>query len=1117
MPRHSGLYRRIVGAVLTYLALSLSAPPLHRASSAPSDRVELRLRAGAFDPLHETPARLLRAQPEVLRSEAAPDHLVLIQFTGPPRPEWLATLRTEDHAALFDYVPQHAYLGRLAPQARLAVIARPFVRTVIPYLPAFRLSPGLIPTITGRAGADDAADGNAGTGRIRLLIKAAPDHDPATLEQAIAGAAPGAISMGGGHPPGAQTIVIEIDRAALAAAVPRLASLPEVFWVEERLPLATHNSEMKWVLQTGAPAATRLFSLGLTGDGQIIGQSDSGLDVAHCFFDDPLETVTFELIDPDNPPVVPVTNPAHRKVLGYQYHSGSDQLDLDGHGTHVAGTALGDDLTNPAGGTDPGLDPFDGMAPAARLLFQDVDSQGGFLDIPVNLYGFLQGAYTAGARVHTNSWGAATDTYTEDSSQVDRFMWDHPDILFLFSNGNNGPDPGTVGAPASAKNVVAVGMVETPASGDSNNLVTDSSNGPTSDGRMRPVVVNVGGFPIQSAEAGTACGLVGFYGTSMATPGVAGGAALLRQYLVDGWYPHGYAGSGPQLVPSAALLKAFIVNSAVNISGNNVDGPIPDNSQGWGRVRLDDAAFFAGDDRRLLLLHDDDLASTADGFPVGAATPDSFSLFNCRTDLPIKITLAWTEPSVASTSGQAWVNDLDLEVEAPDGAFYRGNVFSNGVSTTGGSPDDRNNVEQVLLTGNAVQSGTYTVRVVPSDVAVGAQPYALLATGDVSTSPLPALTISSTTRADSCDADAYLDDNERMEIIYTVRNDGCGDASPFAALLTSTTSLPVAIDPPSVSVAALPTGSSDTAAFSVALEPGSAACGAALPLVLRLETADGARWEVVGEQLLALDPAAGSRFELDDVESGDQSIARDPAWRIDGCAVASGSASWHLGESDCSGIPRDSSAHSIDFSLPLEPGENLTTASFVHAFDGYMNANFADSAHFEIDHDLDGSYIPIASWVEGGAPTTMTSTGPIDLSAFNSGRVSSEVRFRFRFQSAANWVGGPNNAAGWRVDDFRVDVDIFAGCDVPTTGPAPGNVGNTLDVIPSGGDSLLSWSAVPDASAYRILRSENPDLSSADTFWSPVPTYADTGALVDPRSFFYEVLAVSGCGALSAD
>jgi subtilisin family serine protease len=1102
---------------LAYLALSLLMPPLHQASGSSSDRVELRLRSGAFDPLRETPARLLRAQPEALRSLTPPDDLVLIQFTGPPRPEWLATLRTKDGAAIFNYVPQHAYLGRLAPEARIGVIARPFVRAVIPYLPAFRFSPGLLPTISGHAGADDAAAENAVTERVRLLIKAAPDHDSGTLERAIAIAAPRAISLGGGHPPGAQTIAIEIDRAALPGVAPRLASLPEVFWVEERLPFVAHNSEMKWVLQTGAPASTRFFSLGLNGNGQIIGESDSGVDVAHCFFDDPLEAVTFELIDPDNPPVVPVTNPAHRKVLAYQYHSDSDQLDLDGHGTHVAGTALGDDLTNPAGGTDPGLDPFDGMAPAARLLFQDVDKQGGFLDIPLNLYGFLQGAYAAGARVHTNSWGSATDTYKEDSSQVDRFMWDHPDILFLFSNGNRGPDPGTVGAPASAKNVVSVGMVDSPASGDPNNLVADSSNGPTSDGRMRPVVVNVGGFPIQSAEAGTACGLVSFFGTSMATPGVAGGATLLRQYLVDGWYPHGYAGSGPQFVPSAALLKAFIVNSAVNISGNNVDGPIPDNSQGWGRVRLDDAAFFAGDDRRLLILHDDDLGSTADGFPVGAVTTDSFSLFNCRTDLPIKITLAWTEPSVASTSGQAWVNDLNLEVEAPDGIVYRGNVFSNGVSTTGGTPDDRNNLEQVLLTGSAVQSGTYTVRITPTDVAVGPQPYALLATGDVSTSPLPALTVTATTRVDSCDADLYLDENERMEITYTVQNNGCGDSSPFEALLTSGATLPAAIDPPSISLAALPAGSSDTAAFNVALEPGSSACGATLPLLLRLETANGARWEVSDEQLLALDPITGSRFALDDVESGDLSLASDPAWQIDGCAVAGGSASWHLGESDCSGIPRDASPHSLEFSLPLAPGEDLTTASFVHAFDGYMNATFADSIHFEIDHDLDGSYIPIASWVEGGAPTTMTSTGTFDLSSFNSGRAASEVRFRFRFQSAASWVGGPNDAAGWSIDDFRVDVDIFAGCDVPTPGMAPGDVGNALTVVPSGADALLSWSDVSDASSYRIMRSENPDLSSAETFWSPVPSYVDTGALSDPRSFYYEVLAISGCGTLSAD
>ncbi len=231
--------------------------------------------------------------------------------------------------------------------------------------------------------------------------------------------------------------------------------------------------------------------------------------------------------------------------------------------------------------------------------------------------------------------------------------------------------------------------------------------------------------------------------------------------------------------------------------------------------------------------------------------------------------------------------------------------------------------------------------------------------------------------------------------------------------------------------------------------------------------------------------------------------------------MAGGSNSWHFGKTDCTGLPRDGAAHSIVFSLTLVPGESLSTASFTHAFDGYMNASFADGGHFEIDHDLDGSFTPIASWSEGSAPSTLTAAGPFDLTAFNSGRAS-EVHFRFRFQSAAAWVG-PDNAAGWDIDDFRVDLEIFAGCDIPTVGPPPGNVGDGLNLATSGTDAILSWAPVADASSYQILRSVNPDFSSPEAFASPAAGYLDAGALSDPRSFFYDIRAVSGCGTLSAD
>ena len=85
-------------------------------------------------------------------------------------------------------------------------------------------------------------------------------------------------------------------------------------------------------------------------------------------------------------------------------------------------------------------------------------------------------------------------------------------------------------------------------------------------------------------------------GTSMATPGAAGLTALIRQYYTDGWYPTGTKISTNAITPSAALLKASLINSAVNMTGTTA---IPANCQGWGRVLLENVLYFNGQTRKL--------------------------------------------------------------------------------------------------------------------------------------------------------------------------------------------------------------------------------------------------------------------------------------------------------------------------------------------------------------------------------------------------------------------------------------------------------------------------------------------------------------------------------------
>ena len=80
------------------------------------------------------------------------------------------------------------------------------------------------------------------------------------------------------------------------------------------------------------------------------------------------------------------------------------------------------------------------------------------------------------------------------------------------------------------------------------------------------------------------------------------------------------------------------------------------------------------------------------------------------TAKPVRVTLAWTDPPPALVTGNAFVNDLDLEVSV-GGRTYRGNWLAGGLSLPGGQADFRNNVEKNVVL-PASTSGRMSVKVV---------------------------------------------------------------------------------------------------------------------------------------------------------------------------------------------------------------------------------------------------------------------------------------------------------------------------------------------------------------------------------------------------------------------
>lgn len=515
-------------------------------------------------------------------------------------------------------------------------------------------------------------------------------------------------------------ISFTIATAKVYEVVRALAFLREVYWIQSYPEYKLCNDYTQWVCQSGpyGSQATPLYDHGVKGAGQIIGVMDTGADPDMCYFYDSAQGV----IVPNAPP-----NYAQRKIVAY---IGPDtyvsDFDSNSHGTHTAGTIAGDNFAN-SGVHDAG----DGIGLLAQLVIQDY---GNSYDVypPDDEYEAHQAVYDIGGRVHSNSWGWPSNAgvYHDDCEEVDQFIWDNPTYNIVYAAGNEGSSADTIRPPGTSKNVITVGATESGNAQPENNE-SFSSHGPTNDGRRKPDVTMPGGDIISAASDSNPgsynCSTSTKSGTSMATPGVAGAAALVRDYFNQGFYPLGIADPAFALEPSAALVKATLINSGANMTGTYTadsgsgHADIPSQGQGWGRVTLDDTLFFFNDER-LLWIEDNDT-----GLSTGGA--EEFYLAVSDTTLPLEVTLVWSDYPSTPSAALNLVNDLDLTVTG-GGETFKGNVYASGQSTPGGSYDRLNNVECVQINTPAI--GAYVVRVEGYNVPQGPQKFALVVTGALS-------------------------------------------------------------------------------------------------------------------------------------------------------------------------------------------------------------------------------------------------------------------------------------------------------------------------------------------------------------------------------------------------
>ncbi len=667
-----------------------------------------------------------------LRAQPGDDEYLLVKFPGPPTAAQVAALQAWS-ARVYTYLPHDAFLVRRVRgqreqrDAELRALGASFVE---PYHPAYKLSRWV-----RELRAPAAAEGTGRPAPRLVMLQVFPDADLERVSAQVA--ALGARVVGSERNPFFSRLRLLETAERVAALREDLARIPEVFWVDLESRRRLYNDTSVWVGQSGllGGQATPVFDKGIHGEGQVVAYLDTGVDADMCYFRE--SATDFSL-----PPVNAcdggtLVNNARRKVIAADFLWSSEcaggisatEWDTQNHGTHVGGTIAGDNFATPIG-----HDAADGMAPGAKLVVQDCGYQvNPCADCPgigcpvVDLNPVFQQTYDQGARIHSNSWGDQEDAmpqndYTTGSQDVDEFMWNHKDFLLVFAAGNSGPGTATVGSPSTAKSALSVGATLRGSSADS--LASFSSCGPTDDGRIKPEITFPGSGIVSAgndASVGTNnCGTRSMSGTSMATPGIAGLGALVRQYYADGFYPSGVATVGDAFNPSAALVRATLISSATSMTGV---AAIPSNCQGWGRALLDDALYFQGDTRQLFAKDDEA------PFPTGSSGETrsyAFTIANPAT--PFKATLAWTDYPSTPAANPHVNNDLDLEVSGPGGLLWRGNVFSGGTSSTGGSADRLNTLEQVLLA--TPTPGVYTVTVRSFNVPNGPQPFALVVTAD---------------------------------------------------------------------------------------------------------------------------------------------------------------------------------------------------------------------------------------------------------------------------------------------------------------------------------------------------------------------------------------------------
>jgi len=256
---------------------------------------------------------------------------------------------------------------------------------------------------------------------------------------------------------------------------------------------------------------------GYDGAGSTVAIIDTGIDGNHSSLDDHDD-------DPltNDPKVIGFYDPVNNPSLtnGTEVFAYDDQ----GHGSHCAGTTAGT-----------GAPTYEhiGMAPQASLVgvkVLDAGGSGSFATVMAGMEWTVENRYKFNIRAASMSLGGpgAIEWTSSEEDSVNRYANEMVRAgIALFIAAGNTFVSAQIGTPGSAEDAITVGALD-----KNSAIAVYSSQGPTEEGRVKPNIAYVGSN-VMSVAFNTGDQYTDMSGTSMATPGAAGVAALMLQANPD--------------------------------------------------------------------------------------------------------------------------------------------------------------------------------------------------------------------------------------------------------------------------------------------------------------------------------------------------------------------------------------------------------------------------------------------------------------------------------------------------------------------------------------------------------------------------------------------------------